>query len=78
MNTPVAIVVGVIGAAVILGAAVLLAFRYDVISARSGFPAVLDRWTGNVTVCQFPQATKADPFAGLLPENRGVTLHCKP
>lgn len=51
----------------ILAAALLIAFRYEADRAGSGMPVVLDRWTGQIWLCQIPQKTKEDPFAGLLP-----------
>lgn len=69
--------VATLGAALILAAALLIAFRYEADRAGSGMPVVLDRWTGQVWLCQIPQKTKEDPFAGLLPVNRGIELRCR-
>lgn len=67
-----------IAGALILAGALLVAFRYDVNRTGSGLPVVLDRWTGQVVLCQPPTKTKDDPFSGLLPANRGIALHCRP
>lgn len=82
MRTPVAIVIAV----VILAAALLMALRWEVF-AIPGFSGgangpdtpggafVLDRWTGNVSICLNPPPTE---ISGAVKGGRGIALHCKP
>jgi hypothetical protein len=84
MSTPITIIV----AAVILAAALLVAFRWEITVGSGALPFLLDRWTGNVSYCTPPLQPKdtggfepvpANPFADLIPNGRGgVALHCKP
>ena len=74
MNTPVAIVV----AAVILAAALLVAFRWEVVIGR-GYPTLLDRWTGRVVACNPPPTIKGDTggFEPVRPNDAGIVLSCR-
>ena len=71
MSTPVAIVI----AAVILAAALLVAFRWEIVVRPTTLPFVLDRWTGGVSYCtpSTPPTTDTskNPFADLIPNGKG-------
>jgi hypothetical protein len=67
-------VVAIVLASAILAAAILVTFRWEI--SAPNYIYVLDRWTGNVSICT-DSATDHEHYAA-KEAHKGIALNCRP
>jgi len=75
MSVPIAIVVASVVASMILAAALLITFRWELVVRPEAMPYLLDRWTGGVAACNAPAA---DEITAAGQSHQSLALHCHP